>query len=337
MTYENYKLEDFLFDLEFKNWVLAPTEDSQLFWEQWIKGHPEQLETILTAKEIILTLEYQEPKSVSIEEQNELLKGILIHKPERSSAKTKFGYYSIAASILILLAASFYYFHFIKTDATDTPSLITQVVKENPRGQKTKIALPDGSVAWLNSDSRIEYSSDFTGERNIHLRGEAYFEVVKNPEKPFKVYSGDVVTTALGTSFNVQAFENHHIKIGLVTGKISVSVDQSDMEPRTVDSPGQTVLYNKEVNELTLSFSKELDFFKWTEKTIVFEDANIAEVKEVLERWYNVDITIKNLNRKIMYTGEYKNESLERILQRMSFVEKFSYEIKGKEVEINFK
>ena len=228
-----------------------------------------------------MTLEYQEPKSVSIEEQNELLRGILTHKSERSSSKTKFGYYSLAASVLILLATSFYYFHFIETDAMDIPSLITQIVKENPRGQKTKIVLPDGSMAWLNSASRIEYSSDFTEERNIHLSGEAYFEVVKNPDKPFKVYSGDVVTTALGTSFNVQSFESHRVEIGLVTGKISVGVDQSNIEPKIIDSPGQTVLYDKEVKELTLSFSEELDFFKWTKRTIVFEDASITEIEKV--------------------------------------------------------
>lgn len=338
MDYEKYKLEDFLADVEFKNWVLYPTQGSQLFWEKWIEGHPEQKEAIVSAREIILTFQFQKAETVPTHEKDDLLRNILNQKKvTNTEQRSRYRYYyRIAASVLILLVSSFYYFHIIKTDETGTPVLINQIVKENPRGQKSKITLPDGSKVWLNSESRIEYPSEFEEKRVISLVGEAFFEVTENTEMPFQVSSRGIITIALGTSFNIRAFEGHNIEVGLVTGKISVETKKKSTVPKVFANPGQRVIYDGYEQGLQVSSYNNLDFMKWTNRIIVFKKASFPEIIEKLERWYDVDITVNNLNRGITYTGEFNNESLERILERMAFVEKFSFEIDEKQINILF-
>ena len=338
MDYKKYKLEDFLSDTEFKNWVLNPTHESQLFWEKWMEAYPDQKEMILSAREIIISFQFQKAETISSDQKDDLLKDIL-DQERVVSARTGNGYkfyHTIAASILLLISFSFYYFYFSKTDEAKPPEIVTQIVKENPRGQKTKFTLPDGSKVWLNSDSRIEYPSKFLGKRTISLQGEAFFEVAENPEKPFEVTSRGIITTALGTSFNIRAFKDHHVEVGLVTGRISVETEGSDKNTKVYAGPGEMVTYNKERNGLQVIHYNDLDFIKWTSRIIVFKRASFPEIKEKLERWYDVQINVYNLKRQMTFTGEFKNESLERILERVAFVEKFSFEINEKQVNIFF-
>ncbi len=339
MDDNKYKLEDFLSDARFRDWVLNPTQESQLYWEKWMRTHPDHRELILSAREAILSFQFQKAEVVSPEEKEVLLKNILGEDKMVNSRRRGSNYrlfYKIAASILIVLCLSLYYLHFTKTKKVAVPELITQVVKENPRGQKTRFTLPDGSKVWLNSDSRIEYPDKFVARRTIYLQGEAFFEVAENPEKPFEVVSRGIITTAIGTSFNVSAFEGHDIEVGLVTGRISVETETQDQNNRVYAGPGEMVIYNQALNGLQVKYYTNLDFIKWTDRIIVFKRAGFPEIKEKLERWYDVRINARNLDREMTFTGEFKNESLERILERMAFVEKFSFEINDKEVNIFF-
>lgn len=338
MSPYKYTIEYFLSDPEFKNWVLNPTPSSQLFWEKWMEGHPDQRETILSAREIILTFQFQKAEMVSSDEKEELLKNIINHDNSRRGRKNvnsnRSGFFlGMAASVVLVLSFFLYYFNQTETDELEDP--ITLVIKDNPRGQKTRITLPDGSKVWLNCESRIEYPNKFIGKRTISLNGEAFFEVAEDPDKPFEVFSHGILITALGTSFNVKSFESDNTQVGLVTGKISVETVNDNSNKVYVD-PGKTVTYYEKNNELQVVPSTDLDFIKWTNQILVFKRANIAQIKEKLERWYDVDINVYNLNKEITFTGEFEKESLERILERMAFIEKFSFEIKEKQVNIFF-
>ena len=336
MAYENYQLEDFLADTEFKNWVLNPTPASQLFWEKWMDAHPDQRQTILSAREILLTFQFQKAETIPTTEKNELLKEILnqptINTPYRQRRNF---YYGVAASLLLILSVLSYVRYF-SPPPPPVEEVIALVVKENPRGQKTRITLPDGSKVWLNSDSRLEYASKFIDKRKILLKGEAFFEVAEDPQKPLEVHSDGIITTALGTSFNISAFEDHDIEVGLVTGKISVESSMEKGGARVIVSPSEKAVYSHKSKKLVVSPYHNLNFLKWTRRVIVFKKAGFAEIEERLERWYDVDITAHNLNRKITFTGEFNNESLERVLERMAFVEKFSFKMQAKRIDIFF-
>lgn len=331
MDYDDYKLEDFLANPEFRNWVLNPTTSSHFFWKKWMDANPQKRDTALAARKIILSIEYRKVETIQDEEKDELLNRILSEKSNTKNKKTRKYrvYYSVAASI-VLLVSSIVLYQLIHPETTEIhPPIvqITQIVKENHKGQKSRITLPDGSTVWLNSDSRITYVNKFVDTRNIVLEGEAFFEVKKDSLRPFIVHANGLLTKALGTSFNIRAYKNKKVEVGLVTGKIAVSLELDKENTKIIDAPmGKAVLdiTNKEIN---ISSYSDLDFYKWTDRILVFKAADFDEIKETLERWYDVDITIHNPKRKISYTGKFKKESLERILERMAFVEKFSFHI----------
>ena len=107
-------------------------------------------------------------------------------------------------------------------------------------------------------------------------------------------------------------------------------------EDRVFANPGEMVIYNANSGVLNVQAYADLDFIKWTNRIIVFKGADYQQIKKKLERWYDVTINVKNADKKMTFTGEFKNESLELILERMAFVEKFDFKIKGKQVDIIF-
>jgi transmembrane sensor len=165
MSYENYTLEDFLTDREFKNWVLNPNSNTQLFWQKRIDSHPEQEETIFKAKELILSYRFKEPELISEEEQEEILKGILGRKKVEGRQKPKFYFLGYAAAIGLLITFSIFVISIFPNKPAKTP--ISMVVKENPAGQKSTIRLPDGTRVWLNSASRIIFPEKFINNRQL--------------------------------------------------------------------------------------------------------------------------------------------------------------------------
>lgn len=244
------------------------------------------------------------------------------------------GYLSVAASILVLMTLGFYYFTFHKQL---DQSVAAHVYKENPRGVKSQIKLPDGTLVWLNASSSISYDRSFSDTaRIIELKGEAYFEVTKDIRRPFRVTSGGVTTTALGTSFNIKAFLNHPVKVSLNSGKVEV-VRKADNK-KVVLQPGQQVISEKlELIVREFDIEKELS---WKEGTIYFDDTKFDEMIASLEEWYDVDINIQNLSlekkQQLKVTGKYTNQSLDHVLNIMSYSMGFEYNIGNRVVTIKF-
>lgn len=212
--------------------------------------------------------------------------------------------------------------------------------KSNQRGQKSRINLPDGTVVWLNSESSLRYVSGFSNnKREVILEGEAFFEVAKRENLPFKVVTGEIETVALGTSFNVNSFpENRALGISLVTGKVAISHQQSGHKPGAVVlNPGEKLLFDPihgDFKKLNFDHKKELS---WKKGVIYFENADIEHITTTLERWFDVNIVFKNqAKRPWHFSGEFDNSSLERVLERMAYTEKFSFELSGDTVIIEF-
>ncbi len=337
MNYEDFKLEDFLSCEEFRDWVIRPTASSHQFWEKWMQGHPEKREVILEARELIKSFQYQAAEVVSDDEKGDLLSDILNQPtPACKSIDVSKIIYMVAASFVLLFVAYFAFQTVSQQPEIEVEVSVREIVKENPRGQKTRITLPDGSKVWLNSESSIRYKSRFDTFRTIHLTGEAFFEVAHNPEKPFKVIANEVETTALGTSFNVTTLNDNHVEVGLVAGKVQVTYDKGNA-PSTVSlEKGEMAVLCQTCQSLEVAPYADLDFIKWTTGTIVFKRAGFKDIKKKLERWYDVTVTSNDPDRSMTFTGEFTNESMERVLERMAFVEQFSFEIKDKQVKIIF-
>lgn len=204
-------------------------------------------------------------------------------------------------------------------------------------GQKMKLRLPDQTYVILNANSTISYQSDFGREdRKVSLEGEAFFEITPDKLRPFKVMTNDVVTTALGTAFNAYS-RNNVIKVALTEGKIKVEKpDETGSLNSVVINPGKMVSSTGS-GDLGLSIT-DFDIAKvtvWKEGRIRFKSKPLKYVLRDLENWYGVSIETQgqvDTNRKV--SGLFDNESLENILNGLTFSLEMKYEIKESKVII---
>lgn len=243
-----------------------------------------------------------------------------------------------AVVFLVLGLASVYYFQ-VKQSENQESTLVTEevfVTNSNPKGQKTKVMLEDGSQVYLNSQSSITYSKDFKTNRNIRLEGEAFFEVAEDKAHPFTVEANGIVTTALGTSFNITTFqEDHHVAVTLLTGK--VKLNQRGKNDYLELLPGEESLLSYKNPKMEKYKVSAGDKVLWTKGVLNFEEASFYEMVEVLERWYAVDIKVDGEPKPLHASGVFDNqESLRNVLNVMSETLEFDFEIHEQEITIKF-
>lgn len=191
-------------------------------------------------------------------------------------------------------------------------------IKTNP-GMTTTVDLPDGSKVYLNSESSLTYPSFFSeDERNVQLKGEAFFEVQKDPEHRF-VVSGPHFTQieVLGTSFNVEAFErDSFISTTLVEGKVRFAYQKNQQLATMEMKPGQKLMYNTISSQVKLIETTGEAEVAWKDGKIVFLATPLPEALRMLEKRFNVSFVLSNEHlRKEAFNGTFTNQRLERILE----------------------
>lgn len=191
-------------------------------------------------------------------------------------------------------------------------------IKTNP-GMMISLTLPDGTLVFLNSESTLSYPSRFNGDtRNVNLRGEAYFEVAKDPEKKFIVStSHQSQIEVLGTHFNVEAYEKEdRVSATLVEGKIGFIYKCDNASKKVLMAPGQKLIYDSKDSKVQLYATSGESETAWKEGKIIFRNTPLEEGLRMLEKRYNVEFIIKNNRLKgDSFTGAFTNQRLERILE----------------------
>ena len=197
-------------------------------------------------------------------------------------------------------------------------------------GERNRIVLPDSSIVYLQSNSKISIPLNFENKRLVKLTGEAFFDVVKNDLKPFQIETKDQVTTVLGTSFNICSnFELPDI-VSVKTGKVKVMVKNSNQEMNIF--PGQQITVENNQLKLT-SFSNQDALFGWIDGKLVFDNASLKTIKSKIENWYGVKVRVENIDSKaIQLTGTYYNTSLDDLLKLISYSTDIRHRVNGKEV-----
>ena len=195
--------------------------------------------------------------------------------------------------------------------------------------QRAFITLPDSTKVWLNSDTKISYPADYgLKERNVTLVGEAYFEVAKNPDKRFIVEAKGMQVEALGTSFNVNAYQNDNkIIASLFSGSVRVSYDRHV----AILKPHESV----KVDLLNRSFSRYKDesmqnIALWRKNEITFDGESLEEITHIMSRLYNTTICIEDESlKKVCYIGTIRNNNLENFIDIINLTTPVVYENKG--------
>lgn len=252
-------------------------------------------------------------------------------REQKGRKRRKIVWLSAAAASIALIFGTGGYFAARHADK----EVFYKVVAEN--GQKSTVSLPDGSSVKLNSGSSICYSSHFNRDnRNITLEGEAYFDVAKNPDVPFVVYAKEMAVTALGTKFNVRAYDNDsRIVATLVQGRIKT---EADGDYRIINA-NNSVTYDKLTQTLVTEKVYDTDIaIAWTENRIFFDNESLEEIAQRLERLYDIDVVFNDDKCKSQrFNGRVRNNSLENILSLISSTSDVSSRFDGNTVEFSTK
>lgn len=251
---------------------------------------------------------------------------ILLQSKENSNKlRTLWQFYSRVAAILLLplLIFSLYYYQ----NQGDKRQSATWVEVHSPYGTRTRFSLPDGSTGWLNSGSVISFPSQFGSTRTVTLNGEAYFDVVKNPDAPFIIDARPVKIKVLGTSFNVVSYDNDSIsEVIVASGKVEVEAEGQKAKQNLL--PSERLVMNRLKNSLTKSTVDIQNYTSWKSGKLIFLNDNLSEVIRKVSRFYNVDFEVnENVNRKELFRAILEEESLEEVLRYMKLTMSVDYAI----------
>ncbi len=216
-----------------------------------------------------------------------------------------------AAIFILLLALPFsYYFGTQNTSADNSITTISCAY-----GDKSSIVLPDSSRVWLNSGSKLTFSSNFKNGRKVSLEGEAFFSVSKDKNHPFRVKTTDVDIEVLGTKFNLKAYpDEKSVSTTLVEGSVNISSKYGN----TLIKPDQKLVFDKESKTMAVQeLSDTAPETEWKDGRFVFRNESLAELKPKLERWFDVDIVFGD--------EQVKTRKFTGVLSRESILEAVSY------------
>lgn len=215
-----------------------------------------------------------------------------------------------------------------------TPSGLIYNTLTVPRCCEYRMVLADGTQVWLNSDSELRFPVNFTGnERRVFLKGEAFFQVAKDEMKPFRVETGALEIEALGTQFDVSAYQDDgKWMTTLVEGRVRVS--DRDARQTCILEPGkQALLHN---NMLTVSDVNVEEITGWKEGRFVFRNMTMENISRQLERWYDVEIGFPDVMvRYYRFTGVMKRYNrLSQLIEMIEETTDVKFQVNGRDVKI---
>lgn len=300
---------------ELFQWVEKSEENKQLFYQ--VKGDLEIINLNKSMNNINVDSAWEKVRN-RILEDNEDLPVIEEPKVRRMNFSTVLKY---AASIIILLGLSLITTKVIKLDSSKL-----NIVYADVQEQGKVIILPDGTKVFLNSESKLFYPKAFeNGERRVQLEGEAFFDVTKNPNKPFIIESNNAEVKVLGTSFNVNAnLPNQEIEVYVETGLVQLS-RKKNLNDKILINPG-------DIGKLTSAGIEKIknedeNLLAWKTKEIIFKEDLLGDVITTLNKVYKTNIVCNDSNiRNIKYTVTFRDQDIESILDVICVTHNIKFE-----------
>lgn len=264
---------------------------------------------------------------VSGNSYNKLEKSII----GRSSGRRFYKYVSIAAAIILILGFSWTYWN--NQHATDVITIQTLA-------ETKTISLPDGTKVILNHFSSLSYPEKFSKNiRSVELSGEGYFEVAKNPEKPFTVTTEEINVRVLGTHFNINAYSNNpDITTTLLEGKVEVT--NKNNADKIILKPNETAIYDKVTTTLIQQKDRNpQNEIAWCDGNILFDNMPLKEIARELSNRFGVDIQIADSNlQDFRLTARFTDkEELIEILELLQNTGNFTIEQTAKNIRLKTK
>lgn len=202
-----------------------------------------------------------------------------------------------------------------------------------PKGGNYQVTLPDGTHVWLDAASSITYPTAFVGNtRKVKLTGQAYFEVTKNPEKPFYVDANNVEVKVLGTHFNISAYaDDGENTTTLLEGSVQISKNNS----MALLKPGQQAIIPNNSNNIKVADAKIDDVMAWKNGYFIFDDDNISGIMRKVSRWYDVEVEYQgNFDDQHFGGTFYKTKGINELLSHFEKLGKLHFKITGRRITV---
>jgi transmembrane sensor len=334
--YDSFSTDDFIEDRFFISWIKTGSPETEAFWKTWIASQPsninafreaeQQMRIIFSAKRII-----NDPKDAE-EVWFHIGQTIGSEKGKIVSIFPHMKIWMIAASVIaVVLVAGI----ILLSGNQDQ-----DIQEQTSYGQLKTISLPDSSVIRLNANSSIEYLNTGDGApREVYLKGEAFFEVVRmsqkiNTDPRFIVHTDLLKVEVLGTAFNVK--ERRGVtEVSLERGSLRVTV-KSDSIQQLLLSPGELAEYNSAKNELKKIKADPAYHKDWTEEKMLANNTTVATIIQEIEDVYGYKVILDDTSmrsRRIDGTIPMKNE--ENVLFVLSNM--LNVDIEKKPGQLHFK
>jgi len=344
-NFDDYQVEDFVADESFINYWIYKKENDTVFWEQWLLEHPEKKYFADEAKQMLQMLSLSLPEEEYDKELKRIKKAIaqqqilftktvtVHHLPNynKNTYKTKRRRalkYFVPLLLVVLMAAYFVF----TNKKNDVDKLITAYNKSNAAMMLT---LSDNTVVTLASNSSLTYAKTFTGaERNVYLKGTAAFTVTHDAAHPFKVHEDEIVTTVLGTVFNVKKdVKNSNISVELLRGK--VSVEAFNTSNKAVQSvilyPDEKVVYS-ETDKL---LQKGLMFVSTRRaENIMFKNDDFNTIAKNFKDLFGVTVINESSKTNWRFTGDFKNITANELVENICIAENLNYKFQNDTIVI---
>lgn len=236
-------------------------------------------------------------------------------------------WYRYAAIFIVALALGVMV-QYLVNSTREVPVYTHQIEYSSEKGAVSKIHLEDGSTIWLSSGSKINITKRSTGEMSAVLKGEAYFDMVPDPNRNFIVDLGFFQVKDIGTKFDIRAYpEEHYINAALADGQIDFC--KGSNEKMHSLKPGEFMHFDKQTSRMTVSRQDPSIATAWKDGKFVFIHKTLAEICHELESWYNVTIIIKNKSLAgTRYTSVIKRTTtVKLVLNMLSLTDQINYTI----------
>ncbi|MCE7043769.1 FecR family protein [Dyadobacter sp. CY312] len=364
-NYNDFKSGDFIADPAFRAWVYGFKQQSDIDWEYIASQSHSVGKEMEIARLFLKNIEdktipvsdlYIERFSERILENHRKLSPSIKLSSRRWYEVSSRLFYMAAAIIMSFGIGWFYYTYSQKQSVnTDSISWAAPEQKLTSRVNRTKspelVVLKDGSKITLQPNSTITYHEAFDGaERNVQLEGEAFFDVVKNPDRPFLVYFNDLTVRVLGTSFNIRSYgKEEGSRVTVKTGKVSVSANRETSPPQNhtdlsssaiMLTANQEVFYKKAQGYFERSVASRTQIVDKTisENDFVFNETPLSTIFSKLDKAYGIPIIF---DEQQIYgcslTASLADEPLLEKLNLICRTMNGSYEVIDGQIVINIK
>ena len=360
--------DEIIMDPKFIEYMDLKTSDSVIYWEKLVETGLVLNTEFEEAKKIYSALSGHKKEKISTEEKLLASRELLfrINKYEKSGSGKRISYslkkwMSVAATVIILIGLFFSVRFYLKSLPVSNEIVYNEITV--PSGEKSTVKLSDGTVVWLNSESKLKYPSAFnSNNRDVYLEGEGYFDVAKQNGKKFTVNTQDVKVVALGTKFDVKSYpDDDKIEATLVEGSIKFQqISDEKNIPDIILKPNQRLVFQKKSSKVivnsaqeskkitTKSSSQEIEpsysikkvntsnIVCWKDHLLIFDNETFEEIAKKMSRWYNMQVVIHDDELKeLHFTGKFiHNETYVQVLEAIDLTTPISYNVNDKTIFI---